>query len=103
MVIKKGDNVIILSGAHKGQAGKVIKVFPKEERIIVEGRNLIKRHQRPSQREPKGGIIEKEGTIHIASVMLVCPKCNAPSRTARKTLEDKRKMRICKKCGEMIE
>lgn len=103
MAIRKNDLVLILNGAHKGQKGKVIKVFPDSHKAIVEGRNLIKRHKRPSGRDPKGGIVEKEGPLAIDILMVVCPKCNMPSRLGAKILDDKRKVRVCKKCGEMID
>jgi large subunit ribosomal protein L24 len=103
MAVKKNDLVLIIQGTHKGQKGKVIKVFPDGHKAIVEGRNLIKRHKRPSNRDPKGGIVEKEGPIGLDSLMVVCPKCNIPSRMGIKLLDDKRKVRVCKKCGEMID
>jgi len=103
MAIQKNDNVRIMKGEFKGLSGKVIKVFPIKNQAIVEGRNLAKRHTKPSQKDPKGGIQEKEAPISISNLLLVCPKCNEPSRTGIKRLEDKRKMRICKRCGEMIE
>lgn len=104
MRIRKNDNVYITKGAHRGQSGRVIKVFPGGGgRIIVEGRNMIKRHQRPTQKEPKGGIVEKEAPMGIANVLLVCPKCSVPTRTGNRILSDKRKVRMCKKCGEMVD
>lgn len=102
MAICKNDNVVITKGAHKGQTGKVIKMFPGKGRAVVEGRNMIKRHQRPTQNNQKGGITEREAPISIANLMLICPKCNVPTSTGVRVLEDKRKMRVCKKCKEMI-
>lgn len=101
--IKKNDNVMIIQGEHKGESGKVIKLYPEKARAIVERRNMIKRHKRPTQKDPKGGIVEKEAPIAVANLMLICPKCNVPARTSKKILEDKKKVRICKKCRETIE
>ncbi len=102
MSILKNDNVMIIRGAHKGQTGRVIKVFPAGSKVVVEGRNMAKRHQKPTQKNPQGGIAEKEAPIAISNLLLVCPKCNVPTRVGKKILEDKRKVRICKKCKEMI-
>ncbi|RME00415.1 MAG: 50S ribosomal protein L24 [Calditrichaeota bacterium] len=107
MHVQKDDEVIILSGNYRGRKGRVLKVFPDKNRIIVEGINFIKRHTRPSQQNPQGGIIEKEAPIHVSNVMLICPKCNTPTRVAYQLMsgEDKnsrRKTRSCRKCGEMI-
>jgi len=102
MKVVKNDTVLVVSGNYKGKKGKVLKVFPKEHRVIVEGVNFIKRHTRPSQKNQKGGIIEKEASIHVSNLMVVCPKCNAPSRLGRKVLEDGKRIRICRSCGEML-
>ncbi len=107
MHIKKNDVVQILTGEDKGKQGRVLKVFPKEKRVIIEGINFLKRHTRPSQKLPQGGIIQREGPIHSSNVQLVCPKCNQLSKTGMKEVkaEAKKKvnrMRYCKKCGEMI-
>jgi len=107
MHIKKGDQVIVLSGNYRGQKGRVLKVFPAKQRIIVEGINFIHRHTRPTQKNPQGGIIEKEGPIHVSNAMLVCPKCNTPTRTQNVVMggeakDGQRKARVCKNCGEMI-
>jgi large subunit ribosomal protein L24 len=100
----KGDSVIVLSGNANGKTGKVLKVFPKENRIVVEGVNMIKKHTRPTQQLPQGGIVEKEAPIHISNVKVVCPKCNRPTRAGFRVLEDGSKVRFCKHpdCGEMI-
>ncbi len=102
MHIRKSDKVVVVSGNHKGKKGEVLKVFPSENRIIVEKVNLIKRHTRQSQAAPQGGIVEKEAPIHISNVMLVCPKCSKPSRTGTQILGDGSRVRICKSCGEML-
>jgi large subunit ribosomal protein L24 len=102
MKIVKNDTVLIISGNFKGSKGKVLKVFPKEERIIVEGVNFIKRHTRKSQKNPQGGIVEKEAPIHASNAMVVCPKCDKPSRVGHQVLANKKKVRVCKNCNEML-
>ncbi len=101
--IKKGDTVLVLSGKDKDKKGRVIKVMPKEEKVIVEGVNIVKKHQKPSRKYPQGGIIEKEFPIYRAKVMLICPKCDKPTRISAKILEDGKKVRVCKKCKEVID
>jgi large subunit ribosomal protein L24 len=103
LFVRKNDTVVILSGEDKHKQGKVLKVFPKEERIIVEGVNFVKRHSRPTQKNPKGGIVEKEGVINASNVMVVCSKCREQTRVGSKILNDGSRIRVCKKCGEMIE
>lgn len=102
--VVKNDSVLILGGNYRGKTGKVLKVFPKENRIIVEGVGLIKRHTRPTQKLPQGGIVEKEAPIHLSNVKVICPKCNRPTRVGIRILEDKSKVRYCKHkdCGEII-
>jgi large subunit ribosomal protein L24 len=107
MYIRKDDQVLVIAGNHNGKKGRVLKIFPEKERLIVEGVNLIKRHMRPTQRNPQGGIIEKEGTIHASNVMLVCPKCNTPTRInfqirSAEGKVSRHRARICKNCSEMI-
>ncbi len=101
--IKKDDNVVVIAGKEKGKKGRVLAVIPKKQRVIVEKVNIIKRHMRPSQKYTQGGIIEKEGPIHISNVMLICPRCDTPTRIGNKILEDGRKLRVCKKCKEVID
>jgi len=102
LFVRKDDNVLILSGEDKGKQGKVLKVFPREHRVIVEGINFIKKSTRPSQKNPKGGIVEKEGIITASNVMVVCGKCGEPTRVGVKVISDGSRVRSCKKCGEMI-
>ena len=102
MKVIKNDNVLVVSGNYKGKKGKVLKVFPKDNRVIVEGVNFIKRHTRPTQKNQQGGIVEKEAPIHVSNLMVVCPKCDTPSRLGRKILEDGKKVRVCRSCGEML-
>lgn len=104
MHVVKNDTVKVLAGKYKGISGKVLKVFPDQNRVIVEGVNIIKRHTKPSQRNQQGGIIEKEAPIHVSNVMVICPKCNRPTRIGHSFLDDGSKARVCKydDCGEMI-
>lgn len=99
--IKKGDEVIITEGAYKGKKGRVLEVFPKKYRAIVEGVNIIKKHQKPTN-ESQGGIIEKEAPLHISNIMLVDPKTGEPTRIGRK-LVDGKMVRYSKKSGEIIK
>ena len=102
MNIVKNDTVKVISGNHKGKVGKVLKVFPKSKRVIVEKVRLVKRHTKPRSQSDQGGIIEKEAPIHVSNVMLVCPKCSKPSRTGVGILSDGTKVRTCRSCNEML-
>lgn len=106
MKIRKGDTVKVIAGSYKdkGKVGKVLKVFPKENKVIVEGINIIKRHTKPSQKLPQGGIIEKEAPIHVSNVMYFSTKFNVTSRIGFKYLDDGSKVRYCTnpECQEEI-
>lgn len=107
MHIKKNDNVMVIAGNARGKTGKVLKVYPDRNRVIVEGVNIIKRHTRPNQRNPQGGIIQKEAPIHMSNVMLIDPKTNEVTRVGMKVTTDvttgrKRRMRVAKSTGEMF-
>lgn len=102
MSIIKNDTVKVISGNHKGKVGRVLKVYPKTNRVIVEKVRLIKRHQKARSQTDPGGIIEKEAPIHVSNVLLVCPKCSKPSRTSVGRLADGKKVRVCKSCNEML-
>ncbi len=101
--IKRDDKVMVIAGKEKGKTGKVLKVFPKKDRAVVEKVNFIKRHTRPGPHTRQGGIIEKESPIRISNLMVVCGKCTDPTRAGRKVLEDGKRVRYCKKCDEIIE
>ncbi|HPA15880.1 MAG TPA: 50S ribosomal protein L24 [Desulfobacterales bacterium] len=101
--LKKDDKVKIITGKDRGKIGKVIKVVKKSNRVLVENINIIKRHSKPSGKSRQGGIIEKEAPIHFSNVMLMCNKCMKPVRIKMKDLEDGKKVRVCRKCGELIE
>jgi len=101
--IRKNDLVVVISGKEKGKTGKVLRVLSKKERVIVEKINFIKKHAKPTSQQKQGGIIEKEGPLHWSKVMILCGKCEKPTRIAKKTLSDGDKVRLCKKCGETLE
>ncbi len=99
--VKKGDQVVITEGSYKGKKGKVLEVFPKKNRAIVEGVNIVKKHQKPTQNS-EGGIIEKEASIHLSNIMLADPKTGEPTRIGRKLIDNKI-VRYSKKSGEIIK
>jgi large subunit ribosomal protein L24 len=102
--IKKNDEVFILRGKDRGKTGRVLIVIPKAERVVVEGVQMIKRHTRPNpQKNIKGGVVEKEASIHISNVAIVCKNCKQHTRIANKVLGDGRRVRACKRCGDTIE
>jgi len=100
--IKKGDRVIVTAGRDKGKKGDVIRVFPKEDRVLVSGVNVVKRHQRQSQTQ-QGGIISKESPIEVSNIAHIDPKSGGPTRVGFKVLGDGRKVRFAKKSGEVID
>ena len=102
VVLKKGDTVMALAGKNRQKTGKVLKVFPKESRAIVEGVNLVKRHMRRRRQDEQSGIIERESPIHISNLAIYCKSCNRPTRVGVSVLSDGTKSRFCKKCKEMI-
>lgn len=101
--VKKDDMVKIIAGKEKGKTGKVLRVFPAKGRVVVESLNVIKRHTRPSQLNPEGGIVEKEAPMSISNIMLVCGSCNEAARTGVRKLEDGSKTRYCKKCNASVD
>ncbi|PKM79455.1 MAG: 50S ribosomal protein L24 [Firmicutes bacterium HGW-Firmicutes-13] len=101
--VKKGDTVIILSGKNKGKKGKVLSCLPTEGKVLVEGINIVKKHTRPTQKSPQGGIQEKEAPLHSSKVMLVCPSCKEAARVSKKSMTAGEKARKCKNCGETID
>lgn len=102
MRIKKNDTVLVIAGNAKGSRGKVLKVVPDSNRVIVEKINLIKRHTRQTSQAEKGGIVEKEAPIDASNVVLICPKCGKPSKSAQFRLAGGHKVRRCKKCNETL-
>ena len=101
--IKKNDKVMVLAGKERGKIGAVLKLEQGGDSAVVEKVNMVKRHSRPGGKNAQGGIIEKEAPIHISNLMLVCSKCAEPSRFGKRVLDDGSKVRVCKKCGELLE
>ena len=103
MKIRKNDNVLVIIGKDRGKKGKVRFAYPKDGRIMVEGVNMIKRHTRARRQVRQAGIIEREAPIRVSDVMLVCNKCSRPARVGFRFLQDGRKARVCRSCGEVID
>ena len=103
VLVRKNDKVRILSGKERGKTGKVLFIDKQKNRAIVEGLNLVRKMKRPDQQNQKGGILDIEAPINISNIMVVCPKCDKPGRVAKKVLENGRKVRICGKCGEILD
>ena len=101
--IKTGDEVVIIAGKNKGSHGKVLKVLPEDERVVVQGVNIVTKHVKPSRENPQGGIQKREAAIHISNVMLADPKSGDPTRVRFKTLESGTKVRVAVKSGEQID
>ncbi|PLT31338.1 50S ribosomal protein L24 [Peribacillus deserti] len=102
MHVKKGDKVVVISGKDKGKQGVVLEAFPKKDRVLVEGVNIVKKHAKPSQVNPQGGILNQEAAIHVSNVMLLDPKTGTPTRVGTKEVDGK-KVRVAKKSGETID
>ncbi|MEJ2056211.1 MAG: 50S ribosomal protein L24 [Desulfofustis sp.] len=101
--LKADDQVEVIAGKDKGRVGKILKVFPAENKATVERINMIKRHTKPRDPGQQGQIVEREAPIHVSNLQLICPECAQTGRIGRKVLEDGTKVRFCKKCGESIE
>ncbi len=101
--VRKGDTVVVVAGKERGKKGKVLRVIPDKGRVVVERLNLIKKHQRPTQKVRQGGIIEREGSIHLSNVMLVDPSSDKPTRVGMKALADGKKVRVARRSGEMLD
>ena len=102
MHIRRNDTVVVITGKYKGSRGRVLRVYPKESRLLVEGVNMIKRHTRPTGRNQQGGIVEREAPIHVSNVMPWCDAANAPSKIVIKRLEDDSRVRVYKINGETL-
>ena len=103
MNIRKNDTVMVIAGKDKGKQGKVRFAYPKQERVLVEGVNFIKKHSRARGAVRQAGIIEREAPIPVSNVMLLCSKCNHPARVGFRFLADGRKVRFCRSCGEVMD
>lgn len=102
--IRRNDTVLVTTGKDRGKKGRVIRVVTEKNRLIVEGVNLIKRHTKPNPaKNIKGGVVQREATLHASNVQLVCPECGAHTRIGHKVLEDGRKVRVCRKCDGVVD
>ncbi len=101
--LKVNDQVEVITGKDKGRVGKILRIYNKTNRALVERVNMIKRHTKPTAEGQQGQIVEKEAPIHASNLLVVCPKCTETTRVGRKTLDDDSKVRVCKKCSESIE
>jgi len=101
--IRKNDSVMVIGGKERGKTGKVLRVLPDKDTVIIERLNIVKRHSKPRGPQQAGGIVEKEAPIHASNVMFMCDKCNAPVRIGHKLLGDGSKIRICRRCNEAVD
>jgi large subunit ribosomal protein L24 len=101
--VRKGDTVAVIAGRERGKRGRVLRVLPDQGRVLVEKVNLIKKHQRPTQKLRQGGIIERESPLALSNVLLVCSRCDKPARTGITVLGDGRKVRVCRRCSEPVD
>ncbi len=101
--IRRDDTVVVISGKEKGKKGKILKVLLEDSRVIVEKLNMVKRHAKPSRSSPQGGIVQKEAGLHVSNVMFYCTKCAKAVRLGSKVLKDGKKVRVCRKCNEMVD
>ena len=103
MHVHREDTVVVLAGKDRGKKGRVLKIINKTEKVLVEKINMVKRHTRPSQELPQGGIVEKEAAVHVSNLQVVCLKCGKATRVSHKILSSGKKTRVCKKCGEILD
>ena len=103
MHVRKGDQVVVIAGKEKGKRGRVLRLLTDKRRLFIERVNLVKRHTKPTQRSPRGGILEKEGSVEASNVALWCPKCVAPRRARVDEKDGQNKRRVCIKCGTVFE
>ena len=99
MHVRRGDTIAVIAGKEKGKRGKVLRILNKKDRVVIERLMMVKRHTKPSQKNPQGGILEKEGSLHVSNVALWCEKCAAPRKAGVKINEAGGKVRVCKRCG----
>jgi large subunit ribosomal protein L24 len=101
--VKKNDMVMVIVGKERGKVGKVLRVLPEENRALIERLNVVKRHIRPRGPQSPGGIVEKEAPLHLSNLMPMCERCNAPVRVGHRLLEDRTKIRTCRRCGQALD
>jgi len=102
-MVRKGDTVVVIAGKDRGKAGKVLAVLGQERKVTIEKINMIKRHTKPNQQNRQGGILEREAPIHLSNVMIYCTTCQKPTRMGSKTMTDRSRVRVCRKCQQPIE
>jgi len=100
--VRRTDKVVVISGKDKGKTSEILAVYPKDGRVLVKDVNIVTRHTKPSRENMQGGLVKKEAPINSSKVMLYCTKCNSATRVSKKLLEDGTKVRVCKKCGEIL-
>jgi large subunit ribosomal protein L24 len=100
--VRKDDTVMVIAGRERGKTGKVLRLLPKDDRVVVERINLVKRHTKPRGTQ-QGGIVEKEAPLHLSNVQPLCTRCDKPARVATKRLDDGRSVRVCRRCGEQMD
>ncbi len=104
LFVKKEDKVMVLAGKDRGKTGRVLRVIPAKQRVFVEGIQFVKRHTRPNpSKNIKGGIVERESSIHVSNLKVICSECGEPTRVGHTILEDGKKVRVCKKCKGILE
>ena len=101
--IRKNDTVMVIAGRERGKTGKVLRILGDKGRIVIERLNMVKRHRKPRGAQQPGGVVEKEASIHLSNVMMMCDRCNAPTRIGSRRLEDGSSTRVCRRCGEVID
>ena len=102
--IRKNDNVVVTTGKDRGKRGRVVRLVPEKNRLVVEGVNIMKRHTKPNpQKNVKGGLVEREAPLHASNVQILCPECGKPTRIGKKILDDGRKVRVCRKCDGVLD
>src|SRR2546425_13137317 len=101
--LKKDDTVMVIAGRERGKTGKVLRLLPERNRVVIERVNMVKRHTKPRGVQQPGGIVEREASIHLSNVLPICGRCNKPTRVGRRRLEDGRAARVCRRCGELMD
>jgi large subunit ribosomal protein L24 len=101
--IRKNDTVIVIAGRERGKTGKVLRVLPEQGRLLIERLNMVKRHHKPRGPQSPGGVVEKEASIDLSNVMIMCERCNAPARIGARRLADGKAVRVCRRCHEVID
>jgi large subunit ribosomal protein L24 len=101
--IRKNDTVMVITGRERGKTGKVLRVLGEKGRVVIERLNMVKRHRKSRGVQAPGGVVEKEASIHLSNVMILCDRCNAPARIGSRRLEDGSSTRVCRRCGEVLD